>query len=94
MWFLSGFPCGGHIRFGQPKTAAARDAVTLPTWLRKVTDQHLADYPSGPDEPQILLPRRSLPRVAPGRGSKAPSLRLRVLGELRDHFGNEVMFEL
>ncbi len=39
----------GHLRFGQPKTAAARRAVTLPTWLPQVIDQHLADYPPGPE---------------------------------------------
>ncbi len=39
----------GHLRFGQPKTTAARRAVTLPTWLPEVIDQHLTDYPSGPD---------------------------------------------
>lgn len=39
----------GHLRFGQPKTAAARRAVTLPTWLPHVIDQHLADHPPGPD---------------------------------------------
>jgi len=38
----------GHLRFGQPKTAAARRAVTLPTWLPQVIDRHLADYPHGP----------------------------------------------
>lgn len=49
MWFLSGFPCGGHIRFGQPKTAAARRAVSIPAWLPEVIDQHLATYPPGSD---------------------------------------------
>ncbi|MCL1593979.1 MAG: site-specific integrase [Actinomycetia bacterium] len=39
----------GHLRFGQPKTAAARRAVTLPTWLPQIIDQHLTDYPPGPD---------------------------------------------
>ncbi|MEA2003098.1 MAG: tyrosine-type recombinase/integrase [Actinomycetota bacterium] len=39
----------GHLRFGQPKTAAARRAVTLPTWLPQVIDQHLADHRPGPD---------------------------------------------
>ena len=39
----------GHLRFGQPKTTAARRAVTLPTWLPGVIDGHLADYPPGPD---------------------------------------------
>ncbi len=39
----------GHLRFGQPKTAAARRAVTVPSWLPHVIDQHLADYPPGPD---------------------------------------------
>jgi len=39
----------GHLRFGQPKTAAARRAVTLSTWLPQVIDRHLADYPPGPD---------------------------------------------
>ena len=40
----------GHLRFGQPKTAAARRAVSLPEWLPHVIDRHLADYPPGPDE--------------------------------------------
>ncbi len=39
----------GHLRFGQPKTAAARRAVTLPTWLPQIIDQHLTDYPPEPD---------------------------------------------
>lgn len=39
----------GHLRFGQPKTAAARRAVSVPSWLPQVIDQHLADYPPGPD---------------------------------------------
>jgi len=39
----------GHLHFWQPKTAAARRAVTLPTWLPDVIDGHLADYPPGPD---------------------------------------------
>jgi len=39
----------GHLRFGQPKTAAARRAVTVPSWLPHVINQHLADYPPGPD---------------------------------------------
>jgi len=39
----------GHLRFGQPKTAAARRAVTVPSWLPDVIDQHLAEYPPGPD---------------------------------------------
>jgi len=39
----------GHLRFGQPKTAAARRAVALPTWLPHIIDQHLNDYPPGPD---------------------------------------------
>jgi len=39
----------GHLRFGHPKTAAARRAVTLPTWLPHIIDQHLTDYPPGPD---------------------------------------------
>jgi integrase len=39
----------GHLRFGQPKTAAARRAVSIPAWLPQVIDQHLADYPPDPD---------------------------------------------
>ena len=39
----------GHLRFGQPKTAAARRAVSLPEWLPEVIDQHLTDHPPGPD---------------------------------------------
>ena len=39
----------GHLRFGQPKTAAARRAVSIPTWLPQVIDQHLTDCPPGPD---------------------------------------------
>ncbi|MDH3730321.1 MAG: tyrosine-type recombinase/integrase [Acidimicrobiia bacterium] len=39
----------GHLRFGQPKTAAARRAVSVPSWLPEVIDQHLATYPPGPD---------------------------------------------
>ena len=39
----------GHLRFGQPKTAAARRAVSLPEWLPDVIDQHIADHPPGPD---------------------------------------------
>ena len=39
----------GHLRFGHPKTAAARRAITLPTWLPHIINQHLADYPPGPD---------------------------------------------
>ena len=39
----------GHLRFGQPKTAAARRAVSLPEWLPEAIDQHLDTYPPGPD---------------------------------------------
>jgi len=39
----------GHLRFGQPKTAAARRAVSLPQWLPEAIDQHLDTYPPGPD---------------------------------------------
>jgi integrase len=39
----------GRLRFGPPKTAAARRAVSIPTWLPEVIDQHLDDYPPGPD---------------------------------------------
>ena len=39
----------GHLRFGPPKTAAARRAVSIPRWLPEVIDGHLADYPPGPD---------------------------------------------
>ena len=39
----------GHLRFGEPKTAAARRAVSLPEWLPNVIDQHLTDHPPGPD---------------------------------------------
>jgi len=39
----------GHLRFGQPKTAAARRAVSLPEWLPAAIDQHLDTYPPGPD---------------------------------------------
>lgn len=39
----------GHLRLGQPKTAAARRAVSLPPWLPSVIDRHLADHPPGPD---------------------------------------------
>jgi len=39
----------GHLRFGPPKTAAARRAVSIPAWLPKVIDQHLDDYSPGPD---------------------------------------------
>jgi integrase len=39
----------GHLRFGQPKTAAARRAVSLPEWLPETIDRHLTDHPPGPD---------------------------------------------
>ncbi len=39
----------GHLRFGQPKTAAARRAVSLPEWLPEAIDRHLTDHPPGPD---------------------------------------------
>lgn len=39
----------GHLRFGAPKTPAARRAVSLPQWLPDVIDQHLNDHPAGPD---------------------------------------------
>lgn len=39
----------GHLRFGAPKTPAARRAVSLPEWLPDVIDQHLSDHPAGPD---------------------------------------------
>jgi len=39
----------GHLRFGQPKTTAARRAVSLPQWLPKAIDRHLTDHPPGPD---------------------------------------------
>jgi integrase len=39
----------GHLRFGQPKTTAARRAVSVPSWLPEIIDQHLTDYPPDPD---------------------------------------------
>ena len=39
----------GHLRFGPPKTAAARRAVSVPSWLPDVIDQHLDDHPAGSD---------------------------------------------
>jgi integrase len=39
----------GHLRFGPPKTAAARRAVSVPSWLPDVIDQHLNDHPAGSD---------------------------------------------
>ena len=39
----------GHLRFGPPKTAAARRAVSVPSWLPDVIEQHLEDHPAGPD---------------------------------------------
>jgi integrase len=39
----------GHLRFGPPKTAAARRAVSVPPWLPAVIDQHLDDHPPSPD---------------------------------------------
>lgn len=39
----------GRLRFGQPKTAAARRAVSIPQWLPEVIEQHFTTYPPGPD---------------------------------------------
>ncbi len=38
----------GHLRFGQPKTAAARRAVSLPEWLPETIDRHLDRPPARP----------------------------------------------
>ena len=46
----------GHLRFGPPKTAAARRAVSIPSWLLEVIDQHLDDYPPGPDRLLFTAP--------------------------------------
>jgi integrase len=46
----------GHLRFGQPKTAAARRAVSVPSWLPDVIDQHLAGYPPGADGLMFTAP--------------------------------------
>jgi len=46
----------GHLRFGQPKTAAARRAVSVPSWLPDVIDQHLSRYPAGADGLMFTAP--------------------------------------
>ena len=52
----------GHLRFGQPKTAAARRAVSLPQWLPETIDQHLDTYPPGPDGLIFTAPEGGLIR--------------------------------
>lgn len=39
----------GYLRFSEPKTPAARRAITLPTWLPDVINQHLSTYPASQD---------------------------------------------
>ena len=39
----------GYLRITEPKTPAARRAITLPAWLTQVLTEHLTKYPAGPD---------------------------------------------
>ena len=39
----------GYLRISEPKTPAARRAITIPAWLPPVLTQHLARYPASPD---------------------------------------------
>jgi integrase len=39
----------GHLSFSEPKTPAARRAITLPTWLPGVINEHLTTHPASPD---------------------------------------------
>jgi integrase len=37
----------GHLSFSEPKTPAARRAITIPTWLPEVLAEHISTYPAG-----------------------------------------------
>jgi integrase len=39
----------GHLHFSEPKTPAARRAITLPTWLPAAIKEHLSTYPASQD---------------------------------------------
>jgi integrase len=39
----------GYLRISEPKTPAARRAITIPTWLPQLLDEHLTTYPASPD---------------------------------------------
>jgi integrase len=39
----------GHLRFSEPKTPAARRAISIPAWLPQVLTDHLTRHPTGPD---------------------------------------------
>ena len=39
----------GYLRITEPKTPAARRAITLPAWLTQVLTEHLTKYPAGQD---------------------------------------------
>jgi integrase len=39
----------GHLRFSEPKTPAARRAISIPTWLSDIIAEHLATHPASPD---------------------------------------------
>jgi integrase len=39
----------GHLRFSEPKTPAARRAISIPDWLPDVLAEHLATHPASPD---------------------------------------------
>lgn len=39
----------GHLRFSEPKTPAARRAISIPNWLPNVLTEHLATHPASPD---------------------------------------------
>jgi len=39
----------GYLRISEPKTPAARRAITIPAWLPQVLTDHLTRHPVGPD---------------------------------------------
>ncbi len=78
----------GYLRISEPKTAAARRAITIPTWLPAVISEHLATYPAssggliftapegGPIRRNTFRSRFWLPAVA---GSVGPPMRFHDL---------------
>ena len=39
----------GHLSFSEPKTPAARRAITIPTWLPAVINEHISTYSASED---------------------------------------------